>query len=63
MNHDKNLDAQVIEEEERLLAKEALKILQDSEKTEMMKMAAAKRSEAFSVACYVERLMDLINKA
>lgn len=62
LNPVKNLDASVVEEEERIMADEALRVLQDAEKAESMKAAAAKRSEMFSVACYVEQLEAWINK-
>ena len=58
LNPVKNLDASVIEEEERILANEALRVLKDEEQTQKMSLAAIKRSEAFSTTRYLEQLMN-----
>lgn len=58
---EKNLDAGVIEEEEKVMAAEALRILQDPERFQERKRAAEKRSGAFSVERYVEQISGWIN--
>ena len=60
LNPVKNLDATVIEEEERILAKETIRVLKDEEQMQKMRAAAKKRSEAFSNIRYLEQLMNNI---
>lgn len=61
MNPVKNLDASVIEEEEKILAQEAVRLLQDPGELQKLGEAAKKRSQDFSVSRYVEQLMIDIN--
>lgn len=61
INPVKNLAAGEIEEEERIMAAEALRILKDPAKEKEMGGAALRRSGAFSVGSYVERLTAWIN--
>lgn len=62
MNPEKNLDAAVVEEEEIILAKEALGLLQRKDELSRMGEAAKKRSEDFSTDSYVEGLMQKIRQ-
>lgn len=63
INPVKNLNAGEIEEEEKIMAEQALRILQDKDKIDAMKEAAAKRSEVYSVASYLKQVTDWINQA
>lgn len=58
MSPNKNLDASVIEEEEYILAREAVSMLQDSDKMAKMKDASARRSEFYSIDQYVDQLVE-----
>ena len=58
MNPDKNLDSAVIEEEEIILAKEAVGILQDMDRMAKLKAASTRRSEFYSINKYVEQLEE-----
>lgn len=60
INPIKNLDADVIEKEEEIMAEEAVYILRDADVRNAMKEAAMKRSEIFSVEKYMESLMDML---
>lgn len=62
MNPVKNLDASVIEEEERILAREAIRLLQNPVELKRLGEAAKKRSRDFSISRYVEQLMCDINQ-
>ncbi|MCH5270470.1 MAG: glycosyltransferase [Lachnospiraceae bacterium] len=57
MNPVKNLDASVVEEEERIFAKEAVKILKNPEYLIKLQERAQKRSDTFSADQYIEKLV------
>ncbi|MCH5275868.1 MAG: glycosyltransferase [Lachnospiraceae bacterium] len=57
MNPVKNLDAAVVEEEERIFAKEAVKLLKNSEYLKSLGEKVKKRSEFFSADKYIEWLV------
>lgn len=58
MNPVKNLDASVTEEEEKILAQEAVWLLQNPDERQRLGKAAKKRSQDFSVSKYVEQLIN-----
>lgn len=58
---EKNLDAAVVEPEEKIMAAEALRILWDTEHFKERKQVAEKRSEVFSTERYVEQIGGWIN--
>lgn len=58
---EKNLDAAVLEPEEKTMAAEAIRILRDTEHFRERKHAAEKRSETFSTERYVEQINRWIN--
>lgn len=62
MNPVKNLDASVVEEEERILAKEAVKLLKNKEYLKILGERAQKRSDVFSAEKYIERLARKIEQ-
>lgn len=56
----KNLAAGETEPEEQVMAKEAVRILQNEDILKSMQAAGRKRSETFSVQRYLERLADML---
>ncbi len=63
MNPKKNLNAEEIEPEEEILAREAVKIIQNPDRIKEMREAARQRSKEFSVKKYEEKLYTWIEKA
>lgn len=59
---EKNLDPAVIEDEERVMASEAVKLFMDKEELSRMGRAAAARSENFSVKEYIKILESWMEK-
>lgn len=62
MNPNKNLDAAVVEEEERILAKEAVRLLNRPEELAKMGQAAMDRSRYFSTDSYVSQILQKIEQ-
>ena len=62
MNPVKNLDPSIIEEEERILARETVKLLRDPEKLAILQEKAKVRSERFSESAYLEWLIQKIDQ-
>lgn len=62
MNPNKNLDAGMIEQEERILAEAVTALINNPEKLEKSGERAKGRSDFFSVNRYVERLVDMIEQ-
>ena len=60
MNPNKNLVAAIVEEEERILAKEAVRLLYRPEELERMGQAAMDRSRYFSTDSYVSQIWQKI---
>ena len=60
LNPVKNLDATVIEEEERILANEALRVLRNEEQLKKLRERAMSRGEFFSKEEYLRRLCELL---
>lgn len=60
MNPVKNLDSETVEKEERILAKELIRILNDKECLAKMGQCAKVRSEVFSMERYVEEIMKML---
>lgn len=60
LNSVKNLDATVIEEEERILAREALRVLKDEGQLKKRREKAMHRGEFFSKEEYLYRLCELL---
>lgn len=58
MNPVKNLDPFIIEEEERILAREMVNLLRDPEKLAILQEKAKVRSERFSKSAYLEWLIQ-----
>ncbi|MDE6127661.1 MAG: hypothetical protein K2G16_00515, partial [Lachnospiraceae bacterium] len=63
MNPNKNLHAGEVEAEEEILAREAVKLLQNPDKIKEMSAAARQRSRSFSVRAYEEKLCTWIEAA
>lgn len=62
MNPSKNLDAGVIEEEEKILAEAVINLLNEPERLKMLGESAELRSGFFSTERYVERLSEMIDQ-
>lgn len=62
MNPNKNLDAAVVEEEERILAREAVRLLNRSEELARMGQAAMDRSRYFLTDSYVSQILQKIEQ-
>ncbi len=60
LNPEKNLDASVVEEEERIMAEEAVKVLSDARLLEKGRENALARSREFSVERYKEQMEMLL---
>ena len=60
MNPIKNLDADMIDEEEKVLAKTVINLLNKPERLKMLGENAEARSDFFSTERYVEQLSDMI---
>lgn len=57
---EKNLDASVIEKEEKIMAEQMVKVLTEPEKLAERKAASLKRAEDFSVQAYTDSLLRMI---
>ncbi|MDE5802941.1 MAG: glycosyltransferase [Lachnospiraceae bacterium] len=62
MNPNKNLDAAIVEEEERILAREAVRLLNRPEELARMGQAAMDRSRYFSMDSYVSQIWQKIEQ-
>ena len=62
MNPAKNLDAAVVEEEERILAREAVRLLNRPEELARIGQAAMDRSRYFSIDSYVSQIWQKIEQ-
>ena len=60
MNPEKNLDASAVEEEERIMAEEAVKVLTDAKLLEKGREHALERSRDFSVERYKKQIEMLM---
>lgn len=63
MNPQKNLNAEEIEPEEKMLAAEAVKMLQNADGLQKLAKAARQRSRSFSVTAYKEKLCTWLEEA
>lgn len=63
MNPVKNLDAGVIEEEEKILADAVVALINDTERLKELGERAKERSSSFSTELYVRRLSDMMERS